>query len=279
MSSPSSDGILQQMVSERDAFADFARQRLSQLDAAINARKEALEGFGSFALGGVDDSASADTASSGVSEGFEGLAYPAVVHKVLSLQPRREPMTVNQILDAMELHGVVPESQSPRNTVITALRRRSTKLGDIIHTGMGEWGLREWYSESEAQKFERAVDGANARDAKMHKENMKKGIAQTQARGAHYGKPPKITEEMWLLATRLVADEGRKIPEVYEEICKLFERDGEEPIGLQSLANRRKDFLARRPYPSSWKTYFANRDRLLDAKSGPEDKPKLRAVE
>ena len=105
-----------------------------------------------------------------------------MVHHVLSLQPERVPLTVNGILEVMSAYGVTPESAMPRNTVKTALNRRSTKERDVIHTGLGEWGLVSWYSPSEIEKFERGQDGSKARDAKMHKTNMKKGIAAAQAR-------------------------------------------------------------------------------------------------
>lgn len=281
MSSQQTDAILGQLIRERDAFAVFSREKLQQMDEAIKARRATIEGF---QFPGLQQPPSATVEGAPVSSDrpidrkFSAMAYPAMVHHVLSLQPERVPLTVNGILEVMEAHGVIPESSSPRNTIKTALNRRSTKERDIVHTGLGEWGLVSWYSASELEKFERGQDGSKARDAKMHKANMKKGIAAVQARGAHYGKPPKITEEMWNLAVKLIADEGQTVAFAHKEIVKLFP-DGEEPIGVGALQNRRKEFLARAPYPSSWRAYFENRKKVEAVKADIENSaPILRSI-
>lgn len=278
MSGSHTDSILQEMIRERDAFAVFSREKIAQMDAAIKARKAASEGFTFQATGLSQNGSTQERDATEISAEFAGLAYPAMVQKVLSLQPERTPLTVDGILEVMALHGVVPEAKDPRHTVQTALNRRKTKNGDIIHTGLGEWGLKDWYTPSDLEKFSRAQNGANARDAVKHKQAMKRGIESAKARGAHYGKPPKITEEMWILTTRLYVDEGRSWDYIYEKVCELFE-DGEEPISKPSLYNRRKQFQAREPYPARWKAYFDSRAKAEKAKAEVEGKPRLRAVE
>ena len=278
MSSPVSDPILQQLIRERDAFAEFAREKLAQMDGGIQARMQTVEGLNFTTPAVPKEAGEVVSVEVPYSSDFAGLAYPAMVHRVLTLQSARQPLTANGILEAMNLHGVVPKSHDPRNTVKTALNRRKTHPGDVVHTGLGEWGLVEWYSESDLEKFERGLDGANARDARLHKANMKKGIAAAQARGAHYGKPPKITEEMWNLAVKLFADEGRTTSYVQEKIAELFE-DGEKPIGKMALQNRKKAFLNREPYPSRWRAYFKQRKQAKKIKAEIEkSEPDLRVV-
>jgi hypothetical protein len=175
-------------------------------------------------------------------------------------------MTVDQILYVMQCHGVIPESQSPRGTVQTALNRRKKEQGDVVHTGLGEWGLKEWYSESDLKKFALAQNGANARDAALHSEAMKKGIAATQARGAFYGQPPKISEEMWEVARRMLVDEGRSASEAYDVIVKMTP-DGIKPIGKGAFMNRKKQIVAGEPYPAKWRAYFDLKKKELEAKN------------
>jgi hypothetical protein len=278
MSGSQIDNILQEMIRERDAFAVFSREKIAQMDAAIQARKTASEGFNFQASGLSHTAETVARKEPEVSPEFVGLAYPAMVHRVLTLQPERSPLTVDGILEVMALHGVVPESKDARHTVQTALNRRKTKNGDIIHTGLGEWGLKDWYTPSDLEKFAMAQNGANARDASRHKQAMKRGIAAVKARGAHYGKPPKITEEMWNLTIRLYVDEGRSWDYIHEKVCELFE-DGEEPISKPSLYNRRKQFSDREPYPARWKAYFDSRAKAERAKKEVEGRPSLRAVE
>jgi hypothetical protein len=279
MSNSPIDLILQELVRERDAFATFSREKLKQMDDAIQARKKILEGFHFHGPSqNIVEDGEHPKAEPLRSNEFAGLAYPAMVHRALSLQPARQSLTVNGILEVLELHGVVPRSQDPRNTVKTALNRRKAKVGDIVHTGLGEWGLVEWYSDSELEKFERAQDGANARDAKLHKANMKKGIAAAKARGAHYGKPPKITEEMWNLAIKLFADEGRSISYVHKKVMELL-ADGEQPMTKASFGNRRKQFLSREPYPAHWRAYFEQKRQAMKLKAEIEkSEPELRIV-
>lgn len=135
----------------------------------------------------------------------------------------------------------------------------------MIHTGFGEWGLAEWYSATELKKLEKIPDGANARDKSMHASKMKTGIAAVKARGAHYGRAPKITEEMWDLAVRLCADEGKPIAEVYPEILKLIP-EGQDPIAKTAFSNRKKQFMAREKYPDSWRAYFEGRRKVQEIK-------------
>jgi hypothetical protein len=213
-----------------------------------------------------------------VSPEFVGLAYPAVVHKVLTLQPNRHPLTVDQIVEVMAMHGVVPDSQDPRNTVKTALNRRKATNGDVIHTGLGEWGLCSWYTDSDLKKIEMAQNGANARDAALHSAKMKKGIAATKARGAHYGRAPRLTEDMWNLAVRLIADEGKSMAVVHSEVSKLL-REGEEPISKGTLWLRREELLGRKPYPPKWRKFFESRKNAQTLKAElNKTPPMLRSV-
>jgi hypothetical protein len=255
----------------------YSSEKISQLDAAIKALRTAFEGLPSQARSeGEDESQSSPLA--GVSPEFVGLAYPAAVHKVLELQPARGVLTVNKIVEVLGMHGIVPKSHSPRGTIKNALNRRKTMVGDVVDTGLGEWGLRSWYTDSELKKFEMGQTGANARDYDLHIAKTKKGIEAAKARGAFYGRPPMLTEEMWNLAVRLIADEGKSMSFVYAEVCKLFP-EGEEPSCQSALYNKRKKFLAREPYPPKWRTYFEARKRIEDVKAEIEKGvPKLRSV-
>lgn len=267
MSDPQQDVFLQGLISERDAFAVFSRDKLAQMDRGIAARRETLEGFQFRGLEvQATNNMSAPDAIVQVDETFSKMSYPVMVHHVLSLQSERKPMTASDILDVMISRGVKPEANDPRSTVKTALNRRKDKIGDVVHTGLGEWGLKSWYSDSDLKKFAKGLDGSNGRDAKRHIEKTKKGIAALKSRGSHYGKPPRITEEMWNLAIRLFADEGRSISYVHSKIVELTP-EGETPIVQSGFSNRKKQFMAREPYPARWKAYFEQRARQLEAKA------------
>lgn len=267
MSGPQQDVILQELISERNAFAVFSRDKLAQMDSGIKARLETLEGFQFKGLEvRATKTSNVPDATRQVDDTFSKMSYPVMVHHVLSLQPERQPMTASDILEVMISHGVEPEANDPRNTVKTALNRRKDKIGDVVHTGLGEWGLKSWYSDSDLKKFTMGLDGSNGRDAKRHIEKTKKGIAALKARGSHYGKPPRITEEMWNLAIRLFADEGRSISYVHEKIVEMTP-EGETPIVKSGFSNRKKQFMAREPYPARWKAYFEQKTRQLEAKA------------
>lgn len=226
---------------ERDTFASCSREKLQKMDQAIEARKETLNDGFSFPSLSVDHPEAAPFPETTVSEEYKGMTLPSMVHQAIALQPRRSRITAMQILEVMKEHGVEPTSQDPLNSVQTALNRRKTKNGEILHTGLGEWGLCEWYTESEIEKLKLVQDGANGRDKGRHIEAMKEGIAAAKARGAPYGKSPKITEQVWNLAVKLCTDEGRSIDYVHEKICELY-GDGEDPITRNSLYNPRKKF-------------------------------------
>jgi hypothetical protein len=260
--------ILQDMIRERDAFVVYSSEKISQLDAAIKALRTAFEGL-PLQAGSADKDALQSAALTEVSPDFVGLAYPAAVHKALTLQPERRALTVGQIVEVLQARGVVLNAHNPRNTVKTALNRRKATIGDVVHTGLGEWGLRSWYTDSDLKKFEMGQTGAKARDYDLHIAKTKKGIEAAKARGAFYGRPPRLTEEMWNLAVRLMADEGKPMAFVY----------GEEPGCQSALYLRRKDFLARKPYPPRWRTYFETRKGAEAVKAEiVKALPKLRSV-
>ena len=266
MSDPQEDVILKELIRERDAFAVFSREKLEQMDSGIKARMQTIEGLSFKGAGALSVGVHAENSSSDqVDEVFASMSYPVMVHHVLSLQAERCPLTASEILDVMNKHGVDPEAHDPRNTVKTALNRRKEKVGDIVHTGLGEWGLVSWYSESELEKFSRGLDGSNGRDAKRHVQKTKDGIAALKARGVHYGRAPKITEEMWDLAVRLYADEDRPTSYVYQRLLELTP-EGQEPIVKSSFSNRKQQFMAREPYPAKWKAYFDQRQVERQAK-------------
>lgn len=266
MTAPMEDQILREMQKERDSFAIFSRTKLEQMDRAIEARRQASDGFHFGALGASSaEQPSSEAPQLPTSDEFNGMALPAMVHHVLELQPNRLPATATKILEVLEAHGVAPSTKAPLHSVQTALNRRKDTLGDVIHTGFGEWGLLDWYTESEIKKLAKVPDGANARDKAMHADKMKKGIAKVRARGAHYGKPPKITEEMWKLATKLINEDGYGITRVHQEVIKLTP-EGIDPIGLAALSNRKKQFVAREPYPESWRNYFQHQKKVKEIK-------------
>lgn len=268
MSSPANDTILQEMIRERDEFLEFSRLQIQEMDDQIRRRKERSDKFKfQMALNEVEPT---QDEQARVSPEFQGLSYPSVVHKILSLQSERTALTVSGIAEAMALHGVVPVAKDPRSTVQTALNRRRRTHGDIVHIGLGEWGLKEWYTKSDLKRFDMAQTGANSRDTAEHRKAMIKGIKESQARGAYYGKPPKITEEMWNLIIRLYVDEGQPMAHVHRKVSELFP-EGETPITQTALYNRRKQFMAREPYPKSWRAYFQSRDAHEDAKKKVEE--------
>ncbi|MEO1552236.1 MAG: hypothetical protein AAFR93_17745, partial [Pseudomonadota bacterium] len=86
MSGSHTDSILQEMIRERDAFAVFSREKIAQMDAAIKARKAASEGFTFQATGLSQNGSTQERDATEISAEFAGLAYPAMVQKVLSLQ-------------------------------------------------------------------------------------------------------------------------------------------------------------------------------------------------
>jgi len=258
-----SDSILAQMIAERDNLA----RALAKMEKSIEERESALRD-----LRGASSAAVLDTPKPRSTE-FDGMALPSASHHALTLQKRRDCLTARKIFEILKSHDAEPQTSSPIQRIQIALQRRAETDKDIIHTGDGEWGLCEWYSEKELRQFEALLENERAVDKKHHADRMRKGIKRTQDRGAHYGAAPKVTPEQWQRAVDMLNSGETLMTKIHAELVKMMP-EGDKPMHIETLRRQIRLIKAGKGYPPRWKAYFDNHR----SKQEP-DTPSLRLVE
>ena len=259
-----SDPLLAQLVAERDKLA----RALSAMEKAIQERQSALK-----ELHGTAAVPMAVDGSGGRSTEFDGMALPSASHHALTLQPKRECLTARQIFEILKTHDAEPQTSSPIQRIQIALQRRRDMERDIVHTGDGEWGLTEWYSEKELRQFEALLENERIVDKKHHAKKMKEGIRRAKDRGAHYGAPPKITPEQWKRAVELFKGGETVMTKIHADLVKMTPKN-EAPMNINTLRRYSKAIKRGDEYPPRWQAFFDNHRSKLKA-----DSPNLRLVE
>lgn len=270
------EAMLAPLIAKRDQLSEEMRA----VEAAIAALRSAQQ-TGSFDAVPVPSGHEAESgaprrdeeARPATTAVFARMSQPQAVYEVI--RRAGEALVAKTILEVLRAAGSAPSGSDPVKKIQVALNRRVKSHGDVIHVGWGEWGLKEWYSDEEIEKSQALIDGANARDKREHRRRMKEGIRKLQQRGAHYGKPPKITPEQWALALNLISEGETMISAIYREIVKLTP-PGEKPMVSETLRKNKKALFDNEPYPARWQAYFDN--RKPSALSHEDEKRSIRVV-
>lgn len=133
-----------------------------------------------------------------------GLSVAEAVVEQLKTRPAKADMQLKDLVKALKDNGFEFESDNPAGSMNVALKRRNRSYGDVVITGRGRWGLRDWYTKKELSAF-------------AHKERTRAGMDAAKARGAQIGKKWKINASQAVEFKRLV-DSDAKI----SHICEVF---------------------------------------------------------
>lgn len=160
---------------------------------------------------------------------FYGMSLPEAGTE--QLRRTGTPQTSREIWLVLKDAGFKTSSSDPVKAVNWALRRWEKKHGNVLLVGDGKWGLRDWYTEERLKEIKASRGMMPGRDKEEHIRRMKKGIANLQARGAHYGRRLKMTPEVIGTLRRLI-EEGKSTREACKQVgvsvssFQVYKRDG-----------------------------------------------------
>jgi hypothetical protein len=160
--------------------------------AAIAATRDASD----FAVSQV----LAEYPPSEVSNKFKGMGLGEALTKQLAESDHVEK-TAKQLWTAIHAAGFRILSSNPEGAANWALRKREKKEGDVLLIGDGKWGMTEWYSPGQIQRFRASRTNASGRNHAEHVEKTKAGIANAKkTRLNHWGRKRTITGEQMTAA-------------------------------------------------------------------------------
>jgi hypothetical protein len=130
-----------------------------------------------------------------VADKFKGIGLEQAAARVLSESDHIE-LTAKQIWTVLSAANYTLLSDRPEQSVNWALRKRETKVGDVILVGDGKWGMESWYSKARLKELRDSRNNASGRNHVEHVERTKLGIANAKRnRLEHWGRRPSITAE------------------------------------------------------------------------------------
>jgi hypothetical protein len=141
---------------------------------------------------------------------FFGLSKPDACVKLL--KETDHPLTPLEMGETLVAEGFPITHEDRAKGIRWALKKRAEKVGDVVLVGLGQWGLREWYTDDELELLKRGRGGMGGRDRKTHSARTKAGMAALRENGVTLGRTEKMTPqvmgtiEQMLLAQRKVAD-------------------------------------------------------------------------
>lgn len=250
------DMILQPLLEKRAQLESELRAVTAAIDSLRNAKNaHGVEQVSSPIAPPLDAKSGKLDADESVV--FARMTQPQAVYEVLKREGRA--LVARKIRDVLALDNAAPSGDvlSSTRKVQVALTRRLKTHGDVVHIGWGEWGLKEWYTDDELEKFKALVNGAGARDKREHSRRTSEGIQKAVARGAYYGTRPRITPDQWNYASKLISEGESKFMNIYREVIKLTP-NGEKPMAIQTLRSQMDKIQNGEPYPSRWQLYYDN---------------------
>lgn len=133
-------------------------------------------------------------------EKFKGMGLGEAMAKQLAESDRIE-QTAKQLWAAIHAAGFRILSTNPEGAANWALRKREKNPGDVILIGDGKWGMTNWYSPGQIQRFRASRTNASGRNRAEHVEKTKAGIANARkSRLANWGPRRKITGDQMAAA-------------------------------------------------------------------------------
>jgi hypothetical protein len=182
---------------------EAAEASLRKKEARLMAELEAVrKGLAAIALAreASDMPISAALIPPAPSEKFRGMGLGEALAKQLADSDHVEK-TIKQLWTAIYAAGFRITSKNPEGAANWALRKREKEKGDVFLVGNGKWGMADWYSPGQMQRFREARNNASGRNHDEHVENTKRGIANAMnSRLRHWGPKRKITGDHMALA-------------------------------------------------------------------------------
>lgn len=146
-----------------------------------------------------------------VADKFRGLGLEPASAKVLSESDHLE-LTAKQIWTVLAAAGYSLLSERPEQSVSWALRKRETKVGDVILVGDGKWGMTDWYSQARLKELRETRNNASTRNHVEHVAKTKAGIANAKlTRLDHWGRRRVVTAEHMTKAYEVIRAGGSKL--------------------------------------------------------------------
>lgn len=133
-------------------------------------------------------------------EKFRGIGLGEALMRQLAESDHIEK-TVKQLWTSIHAAGFCITSKNPEGAANWALRKREKEKGDVVLIGDGKWGMTDWYSPGQVQRFKAARNNASGRNHAEHVEKTKDGIANAlRTRLEQWGRKRTITGEQMALA-------------------------------------------------------------------------------
>jgi hypothetical protein len=183
----------------------------AELEAVRNSRAAIAAARVVSGVGGNGPSVAAATAAMPIAEKFRGLGLEQASAKVLSESDRLE-LTAKQIWGVLASAGFSLLSDKPEQSVSWALRKREKKVGDVILTGDGRWGMVDWYSQARLKELRASRNNASTRNSAEHIDKTKAGIANAKRnRLEHWGRRRSVTGEQMAKAYEAIQNGASKL--------------------------------------------------------------------